>query len=201
MDALLQSLQLLANNMKELCRKQAESEKVVLFMDNSNLYGSLARLRQDIGRKYRIDYQKLYRKLIDERFCINASCYCSEWEIDGDQKLKRDSFQVMMQKAGFQVIRLPQRAGSVREKGLDTSVVRDMMTMARDCPRADTFILIAGDGDYSDTVSELRHKYGLKVEVAFFMAETANTLKEAAFKFIDLDSMVTQIQLVDHNSE
>lgn len=201
MDALTQAVQLLAANMKEFCRKKAENEKVVLFMDNSNLYGSIARLGRDLGHKYRMDYQKLFRTLIGERFCVNAMCFCSEWEIDSDQRNKRDGFQTMMQKAGFSLVRLPQRPGATREKGLDVAVVREMLTVARDCPRADTFILVAGDGDYSDTVRELRQKHGLKVEVAFFKAETANTLKDAAFKFVDLDSMAAQLQLDRPGSE
>lgn len=197
MEALTEAVHLLAANMKELCRKQAEYEKVVLFLDNSNLYGSIARLGRDLGHKYRMDYQKL----IGDRFCINAACYCSEWEIDADKASKRDGFQTAMQKAGFSLVRLPQRAGAAREKGVDAAVVRDMMTVARDCPRADTFILVAGDGDYTDTVRELRHKHGLKVEVAFFRAETANALRDAAYKFVDLDSIAAQIQLDRGSSE
>lgn len=195
MEALTEAVQLLAAHVKELCRKQAESQKVVIFIDNSNLYGSVARLGQVLGHKYRIDYHKLYRILLEDRFCIKAICFCPEWDADNDQRSKRDNFQTMMQKSGFLLSRIPQKTGSVREKGLDAAIVREMITMASECHRANTFILVAGDGDYSDTVRELRHKYGIMVEVAFFNQETASSLKEAAYKFINLDSIAAQIQL------
>jgi uncharacterized LabA/DUF88 family protein len=195
MEGLQQAVHLLAANVKELILKTAQKEKVVVFMDNSNLYGSIARIGRDLNCKFRIDYQKLYQKLVGDRFCINAFCFCSDWDIDEDQRFKRDGFQTMMQKTGFSLFRVPQRYGAVQEKGLDTAVVREMITIARDCPRADTFILIAGDGDYSDTIHELKQRHGIKVEVAFFRSETAHSLREAAYEFNDLEFSLAQIQL------
>lgn len=186
---------LLASNMKAMHARLVRDERVVMFMDNSNFYGSVARVGRDSQQKYRVDYSKLYKVLMAERFGIDAFCYCSEWETDAESRLKRDSFQAMMQKAGFSLVRLPQRSGAVREKGLDAAIVRDMVNFARDCPRADTFVLIAGDGDYSDTIRELRRKHGVKVEVAFFGTETAYSLKDAAYQFIDLEGIKGQIQL------
>lgn len=194
-ETLTQVVQQLTTSIKELYRKQIESEKVVLFMDNSNLYGSIARLSRESGYKYRIDYHRLLNMLVGNRFCINAICYYPEWELDFEQHQKRDGFQSIIQKAGYQISRVPQRNNSGREKGLDTAIIRDMTTIAHNCPRVDTFILVAGDGDYSDTVRELRFRHGLKVEVAFFSPETAFTLKEAAYKFTDLESIATQLQL------
>lgn len=183
---------LLASNMKAMHARLVRDERVVMFMDNSNFYGSVARVGRDSQQKYRVDYSKLYKVLMAERFGIDAFCYCSQWDTDPESRIKRDNFQAMMQKAGFSLVKLP---GAVREKGLDAAIVRDMVSFARDCPRADTFVLIAGDGDYADTIRELRRKHGVKVEVAFFGSETAYSLKDAAYQFIDLEGIKNQIQL------
>ena len=189
------ALALLTDNMKAMHRRLLLNERVVVFMDNSNFFGSVARVSRDSQQKYRVDYSKLYKLLMAERFGIDAICYCSEWETDQESRSKRENFQIMMQKAGFSLVRVPQRPGAGREKGLDAAIVKDMTSIARDCPRADTFVLIAGDGDYSGTISELRRKHGVKVEVAFFGSETAYSLREAAFLFTDLEPLRNQIQL------
>ena len=194
-DNLSSAVACLVENMKVMCRQQAQSERVIMFLDNSNFFGSIARVGKENGYKFRVDYHKLYSILLRDRFPIDALCYYSDWESDAETRQRRDSFQNLMEKAGFSMVKFQQRVGATREKGVDAAIVRDMTTLARDCPRCDTFILVAGDGDYADTVREVRKKYGVKVEVAFFAADTASSLREAAFRFIDLDNIRQQIQL------
>lgn len=184
----------LAENMKLLYKQQCQNERVCLFLDNSNFFGAVGRVARESGSRFRVDYMKLYEFLVRDRFCIDALCYYSEWESDAETRQRRDNFQSLMEKAGFSLVRFQQRPGGTREKGVDAAIVRDMLTTARDCPRCDTFVLIAGDGDYAETVREVRKKYGVKVEVAFFAPDTANSLRETAYKFIDLDEIRDRIQ-------
>ena len=194
-DHLTEAVSQLAENMRLLCRQQAQKERVMMFLDNSNFYGSLGRISQETCNKFRVDYHKLYALLVNERFVINATCYYSDWEVSDEARLKRDNFRVMMEKAGFTLACLKQRVGATQEKGVDAAVVRDMVTAAHDVHRCDTFILISGDGDYADTVREVRKKYGVKVEVAFFACETAWSLRDACYKFIDLEPFREQIEM------
>lgn len=188
-----EALALLAENMRKMHLQLVQRERVVLFLDNSNFFGSVSRISRAVP-KYRVDHHKLLKVLVGDRFRIDALCYCSEWEADAEARAKRDGFQAMMSKAGYTLVRVPQKAGAVREKGLDAAVVSGMVTVARECPRADTFVLIAGDGDYTETVRDLRRKQGVKVEVAFFASETAYSLREAAHTFIDLEPLRSTIQ-------
>jgi len=176
-------------------RQQQRSEKTILFLDNSNFFGSVTRIGRDKNQRLRVDYRKLLRVAMRDRFVIDARCYYSEWEADPSTQQRRDGFQIALERAGFTVVRFQQRPGARAEKGVDAAIVKDMVTMARECPRCDTFVLIAGDGDYTETVREIRKKYGVKVEVAFFAPETAIALREAAYHFIDLEPMQELIQL------
>jgi uncharacterized LabA/DUF88 family protein len=195
MNELTEAIRTLADNMKLLYRQQCQNERVVMFLDNSNFFGSILRVGREVGYRFRVDYPKLYNVLLRDRFAIDAFCYYSEWETDPNTRQRRDSFQTLMEKARFTLVKFQQRAGGTRENGVDAAIVRDMVNVARDCPRCDTFILIAGDGDYADTIREVRRKHGVKVEVAFFAQDTAGTLRDAAYRFIDLDSLRDQIAL------
>lgn len=195
LEGLIQAVQLLSENMKAIHRQVSQSESVIIFMDNSNFFGSVGRLGREMGYRFRVDYHKLYTALLKDRFCINAFCYYSDWDSDAETRHRRENFQNLMEKAGFQLVRFQQRPGATKEKGVDAAIVKDMVTAAHDCPRCLTFILIAGDGDYAETVRELRTRYGVKVEVAFFGADTAITLQEAAYRFIDLSPLWQRIEL------
>jgi len=194
------SLTRLAENMKAIYRQQCQSERVVVFMDNSNFFGSVARIGKDRGYKFRVDYHKLFGLLLRDRFCIDARCYYNDWESDPETRQRRENYRSLMTKAGFTLV-CSSQCGETRPQGLDQAIIPDMLAMAKDCPRCDTFILVAGDGDYADTVREVRRRFGVKVEVAFFAADTAAMLRDASGIFIDLEVHSDDIQFDRHFSD
>jgi uncharacterized LabA/DUF88 family protein len=192
---LITAVQALANNLKALAALELRRERVVIMLDNSNFFGSVTRICRDTSRKFRVDYGKLLTMLVEGRTVIDAFCYYSDWEVDEETRVRREGFQIMMEKTGFTLVTVQQRSRAIREKGVDAAIVRDITAIAREMPRCDTIILIAGDGDYSETVSEIRKRHGVKVEVAFFGVETAQTLKMAATRFTDLETMREQFEV------
>jgi uncharacterized LabA/DUF88 family protein len=183
--------------MEDLRKLIRSMEKVAIFIDNSNLYGAMQTL-PDAYEK-RIDYVKLKSFLADDRTVNNALFYYSEpprlneWD-EGYEEIreavrKRQGFYYVLEKAGYKTVCLPQRQqhDGYSEKGLDTILVYDMCALSRS-GKYDTFILVAGDGDYTLPVQKIKEDTGISVEVAFFggPGNCSSHLQSACSKFIDL---------------
>lgn len=87
-----------------------------------------------------------------------------------------------------------------KEKRIDTGIATLMTKDAYKSdgyrsgnPKADTFVLIAGDSDYVPTIDELKED-GFEVEVVFWN-HAAKQLKDAASKFIGLDQYMENLRL------
>lgn len=66
-------------------------------------------------------------------------------------------------------------------------LILDMETICRE-NRCDTVILVAGDADYCEVVTNAQEKYCTKVEVAFFPNQTSRDLQAKA-KFVNLEAV------------
>ncbi|MBD9377627.1 NYN domain-containing protein [Pseudoxanthomonas sp. PXM04] len=105
----------------------------------------------------------------------------------GSRPPPNDSIWRFAEKAGFE-LHLEDRNFNNKEKKIDTGiatlVTKDAYKSGK--PGEDVFVLVAGDADYVPTINELR-KDGYIVEVVFWN-HAARELKEAANKFVSLDS-------------
>jgi uncharacterized LabA/DUF88 family protein len=182
---------------KTLQQQILRRERVWISVDNSNLFGSVGKFCKETMYRYRIDYSKLLSLLVGPRLLVNARCYYSEWE--GQQSInteKQRAFFHSLQRTGFTLVRVAQRQSNTREKGLDAAIIRDLLATAREMHRCDTVILVSGDGDYTETIRELKN-FGVRTEVVFFGTETSTQLREAAHSFTDLLNHLQEIELVD----
>jgi uncharacterized LabA/DUF88 family protein len=81
----------------------------------------------------------------------------------------------------------------VKEKGVDASMIADIMTDLYElAEQGDIFILITGDADYVPVVEKLKAK-NFAVHVLFW-EHAAVTLKQAADQFKSLNGYLEQIR-------
>ncbi len=180
------------------------SSRVCIFIDNSNLFYAIKN-----NQGFRIDYGRLKNFLAKDRQAT-VRFYCSEptnphTEEEIENANKRDKFYGFLRYIGFDVFILPLKERITQdingekqligvEKGLDCEIVYDMCSLSR-MAHFDTFILVAGDADYTRTVERIRKETGIQVEVAFFSDSGCSlSLQRECSKFIDLSQYKDEIR-------
>lgn len=190
LDKVSQDLLNLTAQVEELKNK---NNKVVIFVDNTNLNFTTRKI--DPCGAYRLCYEKLVAFLTNGRQLRQVRIYYSDHSRtatisseESSRRSERDSFYGWLKHSGFWLkeCSLVERAdGTTKEKGLDAAIIKDMERL---CSRgiADTIVLVAGDLDYMEVISDAQSVYFTPVEVAFFPEYTAKRLQYAATKFINL---------------
>lgn len=173
-------------------------ERVVLFIDGSNLFHAIRYLN------IRIDYQKLIEFLREDRRLIRAYFYGAvphekdvkkntpEWESLIRQKrfLEELSLQGIKVKLAH-LRRLP--SGEYVEKEVDIMLATDMLSMAY-MEVYDTAVLVSGDSDFSYTVEEVQ-RVGKRVENAAFKRTSSYHLRKVCDRFILLDDYMDRFTI------
>jgi len=176
-----------------------------IYVDNSNLYiegcrvsavasGMASNIVEAMNygildHGYTISFGKLHQFLTgnDLSKIKRAALY-------GSRPPPNDSIWQYARKAGFE-LHLEDRNAANKEKKIDTSIAtlitKDAYKHGK--PAEDVFVLVAGDKDYVPTLKELR-KDGYNVEVVFWN-HAAQELKDAATRFIPLDSFLDSLRL------
>lgn len=160
-------------------------EKVMIFIDGSNLYHSA----KNVGIK--IDYIKLKEVLAGERKLIRPYFYCSDPHTDA-QTLFFDKLRYI----GYEVKTTElKKYGDEKpfEKGVDIMLTTDLLLYAAR-NLYDVAVLVTGDKDYIPAVKAVK-EMGKRIEVAGFKCCTAKALILSADKFIELDNYINKIQL------
>ncbi len=104
----------------------------------------------------------------------------------GSRPPTNDSLWNRAEQVGFEVI-LKERTAANKERGLDESIITDMLDDSHHLMKAarDEITLVAGDGGYVPPVLRLIER-GFKVDVIFW-DQAAKILKESCSKFISLN--------------
>ncbi len=166
------------------------SERIVVFIDGSNLFHAIRYLN------IRIDYQRLIEFLRGDRYLVRAYFYGAvpqekdlkknspEWESYIRQRrfLEELSLQGIKVKMA-RLRRLP--SGEFVEKEVDIMLATDMLSMAY-MNNYDTAVLVTGDSDFSYTVEEIQ-RIGKRVENASFKKTSSYHLRKVCDRFILLD--------------
>ena len=165
-------------------------ERVMVFIDGSNLYHSL---RSDHGRTD-LDFRAFALKLASGRHLIRTYYYNAT--VDNTKEAPR----AQSQQRFFQKLRsLPAtelRLGRLvyrdwptsppYEKGIDIKIATDMLSHAhrKNC---DVAILVSGDTDFADALQEVKD-CGVSVEVALFGPRySSQRLRDVADEVIVID--------------
>jgi uncharacterized LabA/DUF88 family protein len=167
------------------------NERVMVFIDGSNLY--LSCKRHPINTGFRVDIKKLVDMLVKDRRLIRPYYYTaigvppSEGQVNFHHKLQYSGITVKSKP-------LRRRGSTWTEKGVDVTLVIDLLSMGyRNV--YDTAILVSGDKDFEGAVDEIK-RLGKRIEIASFDHVISEDLKMIADRYISLDHHIDEINLI-----
>ena len=157
--------------------KDPMHSKVAIFVDVQNVYYTT---RQAYSRNF--DYNAFWAKATAGRQVTKAIAYAID---RGDPKQR--AFQNILRAIGFEVKLKPyiQRADGSAKGDWDVGITIDALEVSNE---ADVVILVSGDGDFDLLAETLRVGRGKVVEVYGVAPLTADSLVNAASKFIAIDN-------------
>ncbi len=156
---------------------EQSQERVVMFVDGSNLFYAALNLSIEI------DYAKLLRYLVRDRKLVRAYFYTG---VDRTND-KQQGFLMWMSRNGYRVISkdLIQMPDGSRKANLDVEIAVDMLALVGSY---DTAILISGDGDLAYAANAVAYR-GVQVEVVSLHSMTSDSLLHVADRYTDLDAI------------
>lgn len=151
--------------------------KVAIFVDVQNVYYTS---RQVFKRNF--DYNAFWAIATEGRKVSKAIAYAID---RGDRK--QQEFQNILRAIGFEVKLKPyiQRSDGSAKGDWDVGITIDALEYSDE---ADVVILVSGDGDFDLLVEKLKTGRNKEVEVYGVAALTADTLVNAASKFIPIEN-------------
>lgn len=151
-------------------------EKVAIFVDVQNIYYTCKHRYQK-----HFNYGAFWQQATRNRQVIAAFAYAIE---RGDAKQR--GFQKILKDIGFQVKLKPyiQRSDGSAKGDWDVGITLDVLEYSE---QADVIILLSGDGDFQLLLDKARQRYQVKSEVFGVETLTAQTLIQAADRFVPID--------------
>lgn len=152
-------------------------ETVSILVDVQNVYYTT---KEAFGRNF--DYNKFWAQATHNRQVIKAVAYAID---RGDEKQRQ--FQNILKAIGFEVKLKPyiQRSDGSAKGDWDVGLALDAIEYAE---LSDTVILVTGDGDFDLLAHRMRTRKNAIVEVYGVEKLTADSLINAANKFIPIQS-------------
>lgn len=152
-------------------------ETVSILVDVQNVYYTT---KEAFGRNF--DYNKFWAQATHNRQVVKAVAYAID---RGDEKQRQ--FQNILKAIGFEVKLKPyiQRSDGSAKGDWDVGLALDAIEYAE---LSDTVILVTGDGDFDLLAHRMRTKKNANVEVYGVEKLTADSLINAANKFIPIES-------------
>ncbi|MFH1383195.1 MAG: NYN domain-containing protein [Chloroflexota bacterium] len=166
------------------------NERVMIFIDGSNMYHSL----KGEFRRTDIDLRKFCDKLIDRRRLIRIYYYNATVgrKEEPDRYMRQQAFLNSVKMIPYCEVRLGRLVyynwpnTPPYEKGIDIMLTTDLLTHSFK-NNYDVAILVTGDSDYVGAVQAAKDN-GKNVEVALFGKErTSMPLREVADRIITID--------------
>jgi uncharacterized LabA/DUF88 family protein len=162
----------------------ADHERVVIFIDGSNLFYAAMQLGLEI------DYTKLLKCLTGKRSLVRAYFYTG---VDRSNE-KQQGFLLWMRRNGYRVVakELVQHPDGTKKANLDIEMAIDMMNLAGYC---DTVVLLSGNGDLAYAVEKVAYR-GVQIELVSLPSMLSDSLRNVVDRFIDLTMIQPLIQKV-----
>ena len=152
-------------------------ETVSILVDVQNVYYTT----RDAYRRH-FDYRKFWAAATKNRKLVQATAYAIDRQ--DQQQVK---FQNILKTIGFEVKLKPfiQRSDGSAKGDWDVGIALDAMEYAES---SDVIVLVSGDGDFDLLVDRVRTKHHSSVEVYGVESLTADSLIEAANKFVPIET-------------
>ncbi len=161
--------------------------RVAVFVDGANLYHSIKNYYKGV-----LDYGRLLSAAVGDRKLLRATFYIVEKQ-EQDEGSGARSFVYNLNKFGYKVrskplqmheTLTPEGEKTISHKGdWDIGIIVDMMRLA---DKADTYVLVSGDGDYVEAVEYLQSEKGLRVEAISATQCTSQSLLDVCDQHTDL---------------
>ena len=170
------------------------SEKIMVFIDGSNLFKTCQSLTPSI----RPDILKLRDLLVSGRRHIRTYYFCSignpprESQVKFLDKLRTFHIDVVEKQLKYRGKSADDKPIFV-EKGVDVALVTTMLSMAY-TNAFDIAIIVGGDNDYKQAVEEVK-RAGKRVEISFFESAIGREFKFCGDDYISLDEKTDNIKL------
>ena len=150
--------------------------RVALFADVQNIYYTT---KQAYQRHF--NYQAFWHQATAGRQVVNAFAYAID---RGDRK--QQGFQTILKNIGFEIKLKPfiQRSDGTAKGDWDVGITLDIIEAAA---HVDVIVLLSGDGDFDLLLQKVKHTTAAYSEVYGVRALTAQSLVEAADRFIAID--------------
>ena len=151
-------------------------QKVAIFADVQNIYYTCRHRYQK-----HFNYGAFWRQATADRQVVAAFAYA----IDRSDSKQR-GFQKILKDIGFQIKLKPyiQRADGTAKGDWDVGITLDVLELAE---QVDVVILLSGDGDFQLLLQKVRERFGTQSEVYGVQALTAQSLIQAADRFVAID--------------
>ena len=167
------------------------TERVMIFIDGSNLYHSL----KGIFSRTDIDIGKLGNRLLDKRRLVRIYYYNAKVGLKEEPERYRDqqAFFASVNAIPYSELRLGRLVyynwpnSPPYEKGVDIQLATDMITHSFK-NNYDVAVLVAGDNDFVGAIQSVKDN-GKHVEVALFGKEqTSRQLRMVADRVIGMNT-------------
>ena len=173
-----------------------QKEKVIIFIDGSNLYYSLKNLK--IGR---IDFQKLLQLLSKDKLLISTYYYNAPLNISINPKKyweQQKFFNELNKIPDFKVVLCKLRKHKRKKGGFVFDVKGDDVHLAFDLVSGayedlyDIAIIVSGDEDFVPAIKKAQ-KLGKKIINAYFKSSSSASLKKTCGDFIYMNDLIKEL--------
>lgn len=156
-----------------------QNQRVGIFIDVQNVYHSAKNLYHA-----RVNFKELIKTLVQNRQLIRAVAYVVKSETAEGE----GAFFEALQKSGLElrIKDLQVLPGGEKKADWDVGMAVDAIRMA---DFLDVVVLVTGDGDFIPLVEYLQSGLGRQVEVAAFSRTASAKLREAADRFVEIESI------------
>lgn len=172
------------------------AERVIIFIDGSNLYNALHALSP--APEGKLDFSRFVESLSKSRELVEARYYNAPLDRRHDPasyRRQQQFFAALSRIPRFRVILCrmqrildPDGKPRYRVKDDDIHIAVDMVSLAYE-DRYDTAILVSGDGDFLPAVDCIRRR-GKAVENAYFSQRSSGALQHGCDRSLLLDPLV-----------
>lgn len=158
-----------------------------MFVDVQNIYYTVKQ-----AYNCHFNYTKFIADATHDRQLVKVIAYAID---KGDAK--QIKFQKILENLGFEIKLKPyiQRGDGSRKGDWDVGITIDILDYAKN---SDIIVLASGDGDFDLLINKLIKDYKSTVEVYGVPQLTANSLIEAASKFIPIQGELLLCSTTDH---
>ena len=165
--------------------EEYDTERAIVFVDGNNLYHSL----KENGWRTWTDIGLLAERLVGNRTLVHTYYYNAPPPGSKPHTEKGNAYLSRVKRTPnltfrYSWLQPTEKADeygvyqSYREKGCDTAIATDMVSLAAN-DGYDTAIIVASDGDYAPAAKALRG-YGKSVEVVYFPGRKPFVMEEYA---------------------